>query len=42
MKIISAKYGTKDVTEIVQSLSLNNKISFFVSNALFGDPNIGL
>jgi hypothetical protein len=42
MKIISAKYGTKDVTEIVQSLSLKNKISFFVSNALFGDPNIGL
>ena len=42
MKIISAKYGTKDVTEIVQALSSNNRINFFVSNTLFGDPNIGI
>jgi len=45
MKIIKATYGskdvTKDVTKDVQSLIFNNRLTFMVSNDLFGDPNVG-
>ena len=43
MKIIQATYGNKDVTDIIQKLVIDNKLSFDISNNIFGGdplPNI--
>lgn len=42
MKIIKSTYGTKDVTNIVESYLKNDFLAVFVSNDIFGDPNIGV
>jgi hypothetical protein len=41
MKIVSARYGPKDVTEKVVPYFNGEKISIFVSNDTFGDTNPG-
>lgn len=42
LKIIKAKYGTKDVTTIVSKGVINNKLIVAVNNSTFGDPNPGV
>ena len=42
MKIISATYGDKDVTDIVRSKIKNNHLFIQASNAIFGDPCVGI
>lgn len=38
LNIISATYGNKDVTDIVAKHVIDDKLSFVVSNNIFGDP----
>lgn len=38
LKIISVTYGNKDVIDIVSKQVVDDKLSIFVSNDLFGDP----
>lgn len=38
IEIISAYYSDKDVSNIVSNLLINNRLSFIVSNNIFGDP----
>ena len=43
MKILNATYGNKDVTSIVSNNVKDDKVSFFISNSIFGGdplPNI--
>lgn len=38
LKIISAIYGNKDVTDILSEYVVDNKLDIIVSNNIFGDP----
>ena len=38
LKIVSAKYGGKDVKDIIESKIENDSINITVGNLLFGDP----
>jgi len=40
MKIIKATYGDLDVTEIVKSKIIGNKLLIRACNSIFGDPNV--
>lgn len=42
LKIINAKYGSKDVTEIINNSIIDNKLYIRVDNGIFGDPNPGV
>ena len=39
INIITAYYSNKDVTDIIKSKFIDENLSFFVSNNIFGDPN---